>query len=418
MIIHKSKLNGKIKSNASKSYAHRALITAFLSNEECKVYIDNFSNDIKATIDSLKILGGDFNIFEDYVLVKPKQKIKKIPVIDAKESASTLRFILPIACSMYENCYFTAGESLKRRPLNELISVMEKNGVSFSSHKLPFKTKGIFKFENINIVGNISSQYITGLLFSMLLQKNKTEINITTKLESKSYVDISLDVLKYFGITISKEKNKYIFEPSEFYAKDFYVEGDFSNSAPFLCAAALNGDITVSNLNLKSLQSDRMIVEILKNYGAYVEENKNYIRVKSNLKRNINQDMSDIPDLLPILAVISSAVKGGFSRFYNAKRLRYKESDRIFSTSQMIKKLGGKTIEKDDELIVFGTDGLIGGEIDSFNDHRIVMASSICSVISKKDIVLHDENAIKKSYPYFFDDFYKLGGKFDSNIWK
>lgn len=417
MLINPSKLTGEISAIPSKSYAHRALICAGLAQGKSQIYFDKSSKDIEATISCLKNLGAGISKIDGGLEVEGIKKIEGlIPQIDANESGSSLRFILPLASVFYDECKFTGKGRLPDRPIKDLLDLMKEHGVTFSKDKLPFTTTGNLNSGIYKIKGDVSSQYITGLLFASVLMDKPCKIILTSKLQSKSYVDISLDVMEKFGIKIKEKSYGYEIFPQEYKKTSYEVEGDWSNGSFFLVAAALGGDITLKNINTHSKQGDMKILDILKDYGAELNIGKDFVRVRAKERRPIQVDLKDIPDMLPILSVLAAGANGT-SRFYNGKRLRMKESDRLRTSAKMIENLGGKICEKEDELLVYGSASLKGGKISSYNDHRIAMAGTIASVISTNKIELTGEGAVDKSYPEFFKDFKSLGGTlaFDEN---
>lgn len=405
-------LNGNISAIPSKSYAHRILIGAALSDRVTKIRFKGSSDDIDYTISSLKSLGARIlPLDEGGVEVHPIEKVKGRPNIDVGESGTTFRLLFPVATSIYDECKFMGKEGLARRPIVELMEALEAGGVGFDSDGLPFKTKRILSSGRFKIPGDVSSQYISGLLFAAPLLKGRSEIILTSKLESKPYIDITIDVLNDFGVQIKNTENGYIVEQQKYKSKkDYTVEGDWSNAAFFLVAGALGQETTMTGLNMNSTQGDMKIVQVLKDLGAKVDISEDSITVTKDKLYPIEVDLTEIPDSLPILAVAAAAVEDGISRFYNGKRLRLKESDRLNSVATMIKDLGGKVEEKEEEILIYGTGGLKGGITSSFGDHRLVMAASIASMISTGDVSIKNSEAVTKSYPEFFKDFQKLGG--------
>lgn len=413
MIKIKNKtLSGNINAVQSKSMAHRYIICSALSKEYTKIYLKDISQDVKATIDAIKNLGTDVDIRDDYIIIR-ESNIKN-NIFDCKQSGTTLRFMLPIATSLLDECSFIGYGRLPKRPINDIVNIMKKSSCIFSNDTLPFNIKNKFSFSNVDIVGDVSSQYISGLLLASVLQEKDVQINVKGKFESKPYVDMTVDVMKMYGIDILENKNSYFIKKNQKYKSpsNIIVECDFSNIAFFLVAGAIGKDeIKIKNINFSSLQGDKRILEILEKFGAHIKTTKNEISISCDKLIPQDIDVSDIPDLLPILTVLASASIGE-SRFYNAKRLRLKESDRIKSSVTMINNLGGEAIEYEDSLVIKGMGKLIGGKVDSFDDHRIAMASMVASTICDNDIILENEQAINKSYPSFFDDFKKLNGEF------
>lgn len=411
--VRPSTIKGEVQSISSKSYVHRALICASLAEGKSKIFFNKSSLDIEATISCLRELGADIIAGEDFLEVSPIKNRHAIPRLDCKESGSTLRFLLPLASSLYDKCYFMGEGRLPDRPIKDLVDIMKANKVIFSASKLPFMTENKFDFSYAKIRADISSQYISGLLFAALSFDHPSEIVTDGKLASRSYLDLTMDMIKKFSGKVAYEDNIFRVYPTKLHGKGYRAEGDWSNASFFLVAGALNKEVLIKGLNPKSLQGDRAIIDILKDYGARLEIRDEYIRVGVGKRNNLTIDIDEIPDMLPALSILASGADGGKSTFYNAKRLRIKESDRLFATCQLINNLGGRAIEKEDSLEVYGTGGLRGGRVDSHNDHRIAMAAVIGSLIAKKPIEIKNHRAVNKSYPDFYEDFVRIGGQID-----
>ena len=404
-------LKGDINAIPSKSYAHRALIAAALSDAPSKLIYSGTSDDIDVTIQCLKELGSDIIPLEEGgVLVNPIVKKDSVPVLDVGESGSTFRFLLPVAASLYEECSFIGRGRLPERPISDLMNVMKTHGVSFSSEKLPFTTCGILKAGVFELPGDVSSQYISGLLLAGPLLEDTSKIKLKTELESKPYVDITIEVLSEFGVDIKSYENSYTVNPKKYNSGDYKIEGDWSNAAFFMVAGLLGEGIRISGLKMDSAQGDKAVVNVLKNMGGSIKNENEVLVCKHSELSGTEIDLKEIPDSLPILAVAASSVVSGVTKFYNIKRLRLKESDRVASVAKMIEDLGGKVKICNDELYVYGTDGLKGGVTESFRDHRLVMAASIASMISSDNVTIKNPGAVTKSYPTFFEDFEQLGG--------
>jgi len=279
---------------------------------------------------------------------------------------------------------------------------------------LPLKVRGKLTSGTYRVRGDISSQFITGLLFSLPILEGNSRIQITTKLESKGYIDLTLDILKDFGIEI--ENNNYkefnIRGAQKYNSRNYYVEGDYSQGAFFLVAGALGSSIVCSGLNKDSLQGDKVILDILEAMGCNVEESEEGIKVKPSKTKGIEIDASNCPDLVPVLTVLASLSEGE-TKIVNAKRLRIKECDRLHAITKELNKLGANIIELEDSLIISGVNELKGGEVDSHNDHRIVMALAIAATRTRGNVIINNPRAVEKSYPNFFKDYFKLGGECD-----
>lgn len=406
VIIKPSKLSGEISGISSKSVAHRALILASLCEEETEIFINEVSKDISVTIEGLRSLGTGIKISKDSVLVNPSLGKIESADVELYESGSSFRFLIGVAPRLSKKTKMHAHMGLMKRPIIDLVRQYKKNGLVFSDERLPFEISGNLKAAKFFFKGDVSSQYISSTILATSGLRN-ARIDFDKELQSKGYVDVTIDVLKKFGGEVVEDENSYfVMEKKLKSPKKFEVEMDFSNAAFFLVASALGKSIDITGLNLGSKQRDSEILKILKDFGADVKETK----VRSRDRKNLEIDISQIPDLVPILSVLlASGI--GTSRLINGKRLRYKESNRLISTRDMINNLGASARIIDDDLEISGM--IKGGVVDSFNDHRIAMAASIASVIAQKDIVIKNADAVNKSYPNFFRDFERLGGQYD-----
>ena len=409
-IINPSILCGTITAPPSKSSAHRSLICAALSNGCVTIKNCGNSNDIAATCNVLKSLGSQITVTGKDISISPALKNQKNIVLDCGESGSTARFILPVAAALgVENATIIGHGRLPLRPFGALTEVLRKNGVNCSSDCLPITISGKLKCGKFELPGNISSQYISGLLFALSVVQGESEIILTSPLESAAYVDMTVNELIKFGADIKKAKNGYkIIGKSTLNSTECTVEGDWSQAAFFLSAGAILGDITVEGINKNSLQGDKQIVDLLKRFGADVIEYEDKVTVKKSKLTAINIDASQIPDLVPILAV-TAALAVGTTVIYNASRLRLKESDRLKETVARLNEFGIKATETCDGMTITGGKP-INANISSGNDHRLVMAFSILALACDKASSITNCEAINKSYPDFFKDFMNLGG--------
>ncbi len=388
--IYPSQLSGTLNAIASKSYAHRIIIAAALGNNPTNIHLNTSSKDIDATVECISALGAEVLQKNGYITVSPIKVSKKDIILDCNESGSTARFLLPVSAAVCDKFSMTGKGRLPERPFTPLIEQMRKNGVSVDSDTLPFSVSGNLRGGNYEIAGNISSQYITGLLMALPLCAEESRITLTSELQSSAYVDMTLEILKEFSIDINKKDNSYYIKPQKYISpKDITVEGDWSNAAFWIVADKICGGIKINGLNYNSLQGDMNIL-------CAVDKTE--------------IDAGEIPDLVPILSVMACAKKGT-TKIFNAKRLRLKESDRLMTTAKMLNDLGADVIQTDDGLIINGTGKLKGGKCLGFNDHRIVMSAAIASCICENNVTITDAEAVNKSYPTFFDDFSFLGGK-------
>ena len=416
IIIEPKLLKGNIVVPPSKSLGHRGIIASALSSGISKLDNIQLSKDIEATIDIMKELGAIINIEDDSLLIDGRNIFSYEKSFDLKcnESGSTLRFLIPLALTKSGDYIFHGEGKLVTRPLDSYYEIFKEKGIEYSTTEgvLPLKVSGKLTSGTYRVRGDISSQFITGLLYSLPLLEGNSKIEVTTELESKGYIDLTLQVLKDFGIQIANNNYKEfsIKGPQRYHSSNYYIEGDYSQGAFFLVAGALGSSITCSGLNKSSLQGDKIILDILTAMGCTIEENDEGIRVNPSRTKGIEIDASNCPDLVPILAVLASLSKGE-TRIINAKRLRIKECDRLHAITTELNKLGANIIELEDSLIISGVNMLKGGEVNSHNDHRIVMALAIAATRATGDVIINNPSAIEKSYPNFFGDYIKLGGE-------
>ncbi|WP_100065208.1 3-phosphoshikimate 1-carboxyvinyltransferase [Miniphocaeibacter massiliensis] len=410
--IEPKSLTGEIDAISSKSHGHRILICAALADKPTKIILEKSSIDIDTTISCLEELGAKIERNGINITVNPVKKLKKVPNLNCMESGSTFRFMVPVSAALYKEVSFTGEGRLPERPMTELMEAMEKHGTEFTKEKLPFIVKNSFSGGVFELPGDVSSQYISGLLLAAPLLDEDVEIKLTTKLESKNYVEMTIDAMKQFGVEVNRLGNGFLVKKGQKYtsSENITIEGDWSNAAFFLAAGAIGKEIKVRKLNMNSSQGDKEIVNILKNFGANVEVGDSYVKVSPGKLKGITLDISEVPDSLPILSVVASCAKGE-TNFINARRLRLKESDRLVTSRTMLENLGGKAIEEEESLTVIGVGDLNGGITESFNDHRLAMASTIASIISKNKVLIKDAEAVNKSYPKFYEDFEILGGQ-------
>lgn len=408
--IHPSKLNGTIKAIGSKSDIHRVIICASMAEGETVVRGIVNSKDVLATAQCIRALGASVEFNDNECIIKPG-KYAELPKLDCGESGSTLRFLLPVTAALCGGGSFTGSGRLPERPIGELVDAMTSGGVTFSADRLPLTITGKLQARTYSIPGNVSSQYISGLLMALAITPGESIIKLTSKLESSAYVDMTIDTLRRFGGEIAADGDSYIIKGKERLVspKIIDADGDWSNSAFFLVSGAINDSVTVEGLRPDSVQGDKKQADILKEFGAKVDWNGNALTVTANKLHGSTVDLTEIPDSLPILAVMA-AFSEGETHFTGGARLRLKESDRLKTVHDMITALGGKATELPDGLIVYGG-GLSGGTVDGANDHRIVMAAAIAGIHCKEPVTILGAEAVNKSYPDFFEDLKKLGGK-------
>ena len=409
-VIHPAPLSGNIAAIASKSDAHRLLILAALCQGETALKMEQRSEDIDATIGCLRALGAEISLLPDGVLVRGIERVNEDPLLDCGESGSTFRFLLPVASALSAKARFVGSGRLPERPIGELMRAMEQHGVAFSADRLPFSTTGKLTGGNYSLPGNVSSQYLTGLLLALPLLNESSNITLTTKLESAAYVDITLHALKRFGIAVDVSGEGYSVAGGQnrHSAGELRVDGDWSNAAFFLAAGAIGAPVRMTGLNLNSPQGDKAILDALFAFGATMSATAKAVSVSPAPLFGCEIDVGETPDLLPVLAVLGACASGE-TRLVNAARLRLKESDRLASVSAMLRVFGAKVEELPDALVITGGK-LTGGVVDSCRDHRIAMAAAVASIRCRGEVTILNADAVNKSYPAFFEDFNRLGG--------
>ncbi len=416
--FYPSKLSGTVSGISSKSYLHRLLICAALSEGETKIAFNTMSKDISATISAISAFGKTAKAENGKLVVSDGPVCSSINV---NESGSTFRFILPIlsARRAVETVEINGSDYLATRPISPLYEELVANGAVISEKgKFPMTVSGQLRCGKYTLPGNISSQFVSGLLLALPMVDGDSEIHIEGELQSKPYVDITLECMKLFGMDIDETDYGYFVKGGRKYISpaELVCENDYSNAAFFLVAGALSEEfVGVENLNPDTCQGDSEAVSILERFGAKKCVNNGNISFAKDKLVSVDIDATNIPDLVPILSLAAS-VASGETRIYGAERLRFKESDRLRSVSTVLNSLGADITETDDGLIIKGVNKLKGGKVDSFNDHRIAMTAAIASCVSDGEIVVENFEAITKSYPDFLDDFAKVGGKFKTEV--
>ena len=376
--IHPQQLQGHIFPPPSKSIAHRYLICAALASHPTHIHCPNAGEDILATVDCLNALGADISATDTGFTVTPIRAIPPQATLPCRESGSTLRFLLPVAGALGVDATFEMKGNLSQRPISPLLEEMQRFGCRINrptDHTI--RCSGKLQPGAYSLPGNISSQFISGMLLALPLIGGDCRLHIQGQLESAPYVEMTKNAIRLF---------------QEEGPTAVAVDPDWSNAAFWLAAQALGNPITIDALNPHSLQGDRQITELLPTLADYV-----------------NLSIADTPDLLPILAVVAAHNRGAC--FTQIQRLRYKESDRVASTIAMIEALGGKAEATDSVLTVHGT-GLTGGTVNTFADHRIAMAAGIAATVCKKNVTIAGAECVNKSYPRFWEDYRRLGGNY------
>ncbi len=395
LMITPGKLAGSISVIPSKSQAHRLLICAAFADKPTLLHCPDTNRDIEATAACLNALGAKIRHSDAGYEIIPMKNAPKSAILPCCDSGSTLRFLLPVAGALGVNAVFQMDGRLAQRPLSPLWEEMERMGCRLTfSDSNTLCCDGQLRSGEYFIDGSVSSQFISGLLFAAALVPGKSKITITGKTESKPYIDMTRNAMAIFG----RSSADYTVSGGQPFVspQELTVEGDWSNGAFFLAANALGNDLHIFNLSETSLQGDKAAMEIL-----------------LKLKEHQIISAADIPDLVPILSVAAACHQGAV--FTHIQRLRLKESDRVASVISMLHSLGGHAEATEDTLTVWGT-GLTGGTVDCANDHRIAMSAAIAATVCRKPVILLGAQCVEKSYPKFFEEYRKLGGKYEQYI--
>ena len=393
VVITPGRLQGTVMAPPSKSEAHRLLIAMALADKPSRLRLTACNADVAATMRCLEALGAQIKEKDGCVWVQPIKAARQNVLCDCGESGSTLRFITPVAAALGGAALRGCGR-LAERPMEPLLSLLRGHGCAVSEEGLPLKVSGGLKSGTYALRGDISSQFVTGLLYALPLLEGDSEIVLTTPLQSRGYVEMTLQVLRRFGIAIQERENAFVIPGRQRYTvpgEELTAEGDWSGAAFWYGANFAGGDVRIEGLRADSAQGDKVIAQLTQMLPDVM-------------------DVGDIPDLLPVLSVMACK-KQGDTRFVNAYRLRSKESDRLEAGRQMIQALGGSAETTQDTMTVHGTGCLAGGVVDGMNDHRIVMSAAIAACLCEKEVTILGAEAANKSYPAFWKDFEQLGGK-------
>jgi 3-phosphoshikimate 1-carboxyvinyltransferase len=414
VMIEPKKLGGELPAICSKSHIHRLLICAALGDRDLFLPCRTLSRDMLATARCLNALGAGIKILEDGFAVSPIARAgAETALLDCGESGSTYRFLVPVVCALGRAACFKLSGKLPDRPMDGLWSVLETHGARISGKGTASPmVSGPIRAGSYTVPGNVSSQFISGLLFALPLLPGESEIRLSSEAASRGYIDMTLDVLRKFSVSAPSAPNGFrISGPQTFVTPEEIVpEGDWSNSAFWLCAAAAVGSgITVTGLSAETSQGDRAVCGILRRFGASVTADNGSVTVRPGELQGIDIEAEDTPDLVPAIAVAAAAARGT-TVIRNVSRLRLKESDRIFTVCEALNALGGSTEHDDNTIVIHGRGRLSGGTVYAHGDHRIAMLAASASVICEGPVTIEGAEAVGKSYPDFFADFAALGG--------
>jgi 3-phosphoshikimate 1-carboxyvinyltransferase len=420
IVIRKSEhLEGEVSAPPSKAYTHRAVIAALLSKGSSTISTPLISDDTLATLHVAKAFGAKIKMRKELCTIRGVElPITPARQLDCGESGATFRFMIPVAALAFGSSNLIFRPSLEKRPIEPLLKSLKQLGVESSVRPKEGNScvkiaGGGIKGGKTSIRGDITSQFISGLLLACPKARKDTEIAVTTNLESRSYVQMTIDVLSKHGIRVFTSpdfRNLKIPSDQDYRPYDHEVSGDFSSAAFLMAAAAITSSkLKVKNLKYCSIDGNKAIVDILKKMGSKIRVEKDYIEVEGQQLSSINVDATDLPDLVPVVAAVACYSKGT-SRICNAKRLRYKESDRLSSIHTELKRMGARISIWKDDLIIHGPCAMRGAIIDPHNDHRIVMSCAVAALGASSKTIIQNSRCVDKSYPWFFDDLSSLGG--------
>ncbi len=424
--ITPSALAGTVTAISSKSMAHRLIIAAALANGETQVRCNTTCADIDATVRCLTALGATITRSAGVYTIHPIPKSQEHgilralagAVLDCGESGSTLRFMLPVACALGADATFTGEGRLKDRPLSPLTDELVAAGCDMPLEGgLPLTATGRLRPGVFELPGDVSSQYISGLLLACPLLGRPSEIRVHGTIESKPYIDLTIQALAAFGVIVHSERDRandltvFHIEGTGYRTPGaITVEGDWSNAAFWLCAGAMGSNpITVDGLSMTSAQGDRNILAALSLFGARIGRTDGTATVRPDRLRGYETSARDIPDLVPIISAVASVAEGT-TRIRDCARLRLKESDRLETCASELSKLGAHIRIEGDDLVIEGVASLAGGTVDAHNDHRIAMMAAIAATRCTEPVIIHGADAVNKSYPDFFSHYRQLGG--------
>lgn len=416
LLFHPRTLKGELIAPPSKSDSHRAIIAgamaALSGSSDGSVSNLIYSDDVEATLNAMSKFGLAYEKSAAGVTFLPSKWQTPLEPIDCKESGSTLRFTIPLSQLVDGPVTYTGINHLKKRPLNDYLRLFDTFNVKYSySGELPITLQRGELVGDIVLAGNVSSQYFSGLFFTLPLKSEPSTIQVSGDLESKGYVDMTLDTLSKHGVSIENVDYKTFLIPSnqQYCALHYTVEGDYSNAAFWMIAGQIAGGVRIKGLKKNSLQRDKEAMDVILAMGGNIYWEGDDLLSMPSKTYGTEIDAREIPDIIPILCVLASLSEGK-TIVKNGERLRVKESDRILSTVTELKALGALIDETDDGMITIGQPMLKGGSVKSWNDHRIAMAMAVASSRCVMPVYLQGAQAVKKSYPHFYEDFQRLGG--------
>lgn len=408
IIVNKGTVKGEVIAPPSKSYAHRIILASYLCGKKVNVYNAGTSQDVLATVGAIKALGATVtNNGNCLTILKgelPKGKIE----IDCNASGSTLRFLMPILSALNVNATLKGTKTLMSRPVEKLVDCLKKGGANIDG----FNINGGLKSGTYYIDASISSQYVTGLLFALSILDGESKIILTSNIVSLGYINITIDVLKQFGVNVDFFGNVLTIKGNSYnnVLESYVVEGDWSGASFMLALGATNGEVKVKNLNLSSRQGDIKILDVLRDFGAKIKIDGDAVTVLKSSLKGITVDVQNIPDLAQVIASVASFADGK-TTILNVERLRIKESDRVNAIINSLNALKIKAKLVENSIEIYGgskSSGTISGD----DDHRTVMSAVVASTNVDNGVTILGAEAIEKSYPNFLQDFKAIGGSY------
>ncbi|WP_400242554.1 3-phosphoshikimate 1-carboxyvinyltransferase [Methanomethylophilus alvi] len=411
IVFRGGRAEGKVSPSPSKSHTHRAIIMSALSEGRCEVSSPLISFDTRATMDAVRAMGAVVTEREGSVTVECESIHAPDRTIDVMNSGTTMRLMTGISSLFSEKVVLTGDSSIQKRPMGPLLDSLSAAGVECSSNggKPPVEVRGPITGSELVIDGGVSSQFVSSLIMSSPLTGRPTDVRITGHLVSKPYIDITTSMMGKFGVEVTEEGNVFHAEPQHYRPTDYRVPADFSSSAFPLVAGGIAGRVTARGMDMSDPQGDRKIIDVLKEAGCDVEVSGDEVTC-SNTGRleGAEIDMGDIPDLFPVVAVLLSTAKGR-SRLYGAPHLRFKESDRIALTENMLRTLGADIRGTEDGCVIEGVERLHGGRIEHNGDHRMMMAAAVASLVSDGPVSMENDACWNVSYPGFPEQMRSIG---------
>ena len=411
IVFRGGRAEGKVSPPPSKSHTHRAIIMSALSEGRCEVSSPLISFDTRATMDAVRAMGAVVTEREGSVTVECESIHAPDRTIDVMNSGTTMRLMTGISSLFSEKVVLTGDSSIQKRPMGPLLDSLSAAGVECSSNggKPPVEVRGPITGSELVIDGGVSSQFVSSLIMSSPLTGRPTDVRITGHLVSKPYIDITTSMMGKFGVEVTEEGNVFHAEPQHYRPTDYRVPADFSSSAFPLVAGGIAGRVTARGMDMSDPQGDRKIIDVLKEAGCDVEVSGDEVTC-SNTGRleGAEIDMGDIPDLFPVVAVLLSTAKGR-SRLYGAPHLRFKESDRIALTENMLRALGADIRGTEDGCVIEGVERLHGGRIEHNGDHRMMMAAAVASLVSDGPVLMENDACWNVSYPGFPEQMRSIG---------